>query len=271
MLTDITRDGEISLDEIRTLDDWLERRHERSQVPAVAWLREVVRAVLLDGRVSVEERCDVLGAIERVLPPDARVLARIQRRAAETISATDTPRIETPAPAAPGRVKKASESQLAYLRSLGVPHEAATLTMPQASELIDQALSEPSRPSSRQIMVLRFWNRLDLAHQSRNEVSDWMDLWYGEDPRRMDAWKAWKQSSGDDGSQGDPDRVPIGAGNDWIERTAGDKLQNATIGMTGTRPELKPGDESPAWVRWTIIALSLGLLALIVYAVMRQR
>jgi hypothetical protein len=53
----------------------------------------------------------------------------------------------------------------------------------------------------RQRAVLRFWNREDMFENSREEVSDWMDEWYAENPDRLQAWEIWKARIGDDGMQ----------------------------------------------------------------------
>jgi hypothetical protein len=67
-------------------------------------------------------------------------------------------------------------------------------------------------------MVLRFWNRLDLAESSKWDVSQWLNHFYEEDPRRQQAWETFKKEIGDDGSQDDPSLVPLGAGEAYLEK-----------------------------------------------------
>lgn len=74
-----------------------------------------------------------------------------------------------------------------------------------------------NRPASqRQIMFLRFWGRPDLANRSRAEVTAWMTRFIDVDERRKHAWNMYKLEVGDDGSQGDPIRVPIGIGERYL-------------------------------------------------------
>lgn len=222
LLQEITHDGELSIDEINKLKAWLESNTGAATVPAVAWLREILKAMLIDGRISHVERQDILSMIERVLPQSERILAKVRRRAASEMTQTNAP--------PPDPIFEAPDSclatgpQLSYLRSLRVSFDAATLTKERASELIDEALAGRAGPSNRQLMVLRFWNRMDLATKERIEISDWMNQWYEDDPIRLEAWEAFKAASGDDGSQGDPKAVPLGAGDDWILRLNAKKL-----------------------------------------------
>ena len=119
---------------------------------------------------------------------------------------------------------KATEKQIQYIRDLG-GNPPMGLSRADASALIEQlqanrhesfAREEP--PSPRQIMVLRFWNRMDLAQSSKWEVEQWQNQFYAEDPRRKAAWEAFKLENGDDGSQHDPSCVPIGVGESYLSR-----------------------------------------------------
>lgn len=71
-------------------------------------------------------------------------------------------------------------------------------------------------PTPRQIMVLRFWNRMDLANRSRGEIVDWLEHFYAQDSRRKSAWQLYKLQNKDDGTQRDPSWVKIGEGENCL-------------------------------------------------------
>ena len=212
LLTEITRDGELSLDEVKRLRAWLEHyRSAGEEVPAIAWLHELVAAVVADGRVTAEERTDLLLAFERILPAEERVLAKTRRKDASQHQEPPT------APRTAPREPPATKRQLDYLRALNATFDPA-ITKADASELIDQMVGSRNDVSNRQMMVLRFWDRLDMAPAGKGGVSRWMDEYYQEQPLRKDAWDIWKTQNGDRGQQGDPTGVPIGAGHPILEQ-----------------------------------------------------
>ncbi len=210
LLEATTADGVLSEIEVTALRAWLNTElAATAALPAVEYLRRVLDDALGDGVLTDDERLGVLRAIERVLPPasrtvakDARVAARLQQAVGESAVAKDLEE------SADGRL--ASSRQKAYLRALGhEPDEALTLS--KASTLIDQLKRSP-RPSPRQRMVLRFWDQRELESRSREEVSDWMDEWYDEDPRRLQAWETWKRANTGANAGNDPALVPVGMG-----------------------------------------------------------
>jgi hypothetical protein len=87
------------------------------------------------------------------------------------------------------------------------------LSRGQASEMME---NPPA--SNRQIMFLRFWNKMDLVNRSRHEISEWMDAFINEDRTRWMAWDLYKNESHDDGTQHDPSSVPIGAGEKYLKK-----------------------------------------------------
>jgi hypothetical protein len=118
----------------------------------------------------------------------------------------------------------ATEKQIHFIRELG-GHPTAAISHQAASELIEtllvarrveQARNNP--PTPRQTMVLRFWNRTDLAGTSQLEVEQWLSQFYQENPRRKAAWELFKKENGDDGSQGDPSWIPIGIGDSYLRK-----------------------------------------------------
>ena len=119
---------------------------------------------------------------------------------------------------------KATEKQLQYIRNLGGDPPAglsradAEIIIPQLQAKQQESLAREQPPTPRQMMVLRFWNRMDLSQSSKWDVEQWLNQFYNEDPRRKAAWETFKLENGDDGSQHDPSWVPIGAGESYLNR-----------------------------------------------------
>src|SRR3954468_13875062 len=67
----ITADGRISKAEIVALGDWL-NPHQTAPLPGIALLTETLKRIIADGRVTRDEQRELMEAIEKVLPPDAR-------------------------------------------------------------------------------------------------------------------------------------------------------------------------------------------------------
>ena len=112
---------------------------------------------------------------------------------------------------------RVTPKQLEFIHDLGGTC-VDNVTKQQASEIIDCLLT--SRPTVRQRMALRFWNRLDLLTTGVEGVSAWMDRWYEADLHRLEAWELWKQESGDNGgrSPASIDSVALGAGEEYLVR-----------------------------------------------------
>lgn len=205
LLTNITRDGDLSAAEVEHLRAWLAENGTAVDVPAIAWLSELVQAALADGKVTADERAEMLLAFDRVLPPEERIIAKMRRNSA-------------PKPARARKEPRATERQLDYMRVLGIAFDEAKITKEEASDLISAKLGTAESVSNRQLMVLRFWNRLDLVGGGKRGVSEWLDEWYTKDQRHREAWELWKRENGDDGRQGDPGRVPVGVGPEYLKR-----------------------------------------------------
>ena len=219
LLVEYCADGELSLGEVDALKGWLELNAEAAaEVPAVGWLAEIVTDVLADGRITREERQDLLVAIERVLPKNERDVAQRNRaRAAEHDVAEEPPIVMI---ARPARSDAATERQIQFILSLG-GEPTPGLSKRDASVMIDRLLANNERPSNRQMMVLRFWNRLELAVDGKRAIFAWMDEWYREDGDRRRAWELFKEENGDDGGQSDPSRVEVGIGEEYLRRVKG--------------------------------------------------
>lgn len=82
MLIELSSDGHISDGEIRDLDVWVQQTRKTNALPALAFLGDVLHAVLQDGRIEESERAELHHAILRVLPPKAREAAKEQKRIA---------------------------------------------------------------------------------------------------------------------------------------------------------------------------------------------
>lgn len=216
LLVEFTADGELSLGEVERLRVWL-AENNATDVPAVAWLRELVADVLTDGRVTSAERVGILLAIERVMPKDQRVIASARRKAAAEVAREDEFEDKRYEVSDGSDYGSATEPQRRYILALG-GKVTTDMSISEASELIDRLLSSSSSVSNRQMMVLRFWNRVEVSREGRHAVSEWMDVWYAEDPDRQAAWTLWKEDNGDVGRQDNPEKVPLGVGDNYLWR-----------------------------------------------------
>lgn len=78
----MTADGRLTDDEIAELRIWLDTNRS-SDLPSVGFLVTTVERILADGIVTAEERRELYGAVEAVLPLEARRVAAGQRRSVE--------------------------------------------------------------------------------------------------------------------------------------------------------------------------------------------
>ncbi|MCO5050905.1 MAG: hypothetical protein M9920_01195 [Verrucomicrobiae bacterium] len=196
LLVGIASDGVLEYEELQKLTEWL-NSHIHLEVPAVRFMVDLMIRICADGKITEEEIFEVQLAIERVLPKEYR---------SQITEARKTAYYDQPATA----------NQLDAIESITY-QRPIDLNRRQASELLSELfLNSPA--SNRQIMFLRFWNRVDLATKSRREISEWIDSFTHGDEARWLAWDLFKEESGDDGSQRDPLFVPIGAGEKYLER-----------------------------------------------------
>jgi hypothetical protein len=219
LLSGIARDCIINDDGLRQLQSWL-IENARSEMPAVQFLREASDRVSATGILTSGQAVELHQAIERVVPATIRAEFTERRQAASTGDYEERRKAWQSAAAS----EPATERQLAYIESLG-GHPPVGLTKAAASYLIDELKGDVTQPSARQLMVLRFWNRLDMANCSRPEIAAWLDRFYAADPLRKAAWTLYKLSHRDDGSQHDPSWVEIGAGEKYRRQI----VRNRTI------------------------------------------
>jgi len=215
LLVEVGDDGLVSSDEVRKLHAWL-KENANSGLPAIRFLIEVSERILRDDIITPDECYEIQLGMERVLPKAIR-----QEIAKKRIAAIPPMIPET-----------ATQRQIDYIKALG-GKVWPELGKWEASDLI-QSLLESAPATSRQMMVLRFWNMLELESSGRRQISEWMDSFYYENPSRMDAWDLFKSESGDVGSQRDPSFVPIGIGEKYLHRVAmGDGAQTVPQKRSG--------------------------------------
>jgi hypothetical protein len=151
---------------------------------------------------------------------------------------------------------QATSNQLKYIRDLGGnPPEG--ITKDDASELIQQLLAR-NGPTPRQMMILRFWGRMEMAESSKDEVSEWMSQFYTEDPRRKLAWEKFKIENGDDGLQRDPSWVPVGIGGTYLSK-AGRVSQTSNLYRQGSGSQKSGCTTCIAAVFLVIVIISVTL------------
>lgn len=256
LLDEIVRDGAstdgiITEDGVRRLNGWLDKQ-AGSDILAISFLLQISDRILRKGKVTTARAFEMQFAIERVLPAsireefkkvrqDAWVHSPLKPKASQaqleyirSLGGNPLPGLNTSEAslliesllqhATPASEQRATEKQMEYIRILGA-NPPPGLSKADASSLIEElhakrreASAKNQPPSSRQIMVLRFWNRLDLAQSSKWEVEQWLDQFYAEDPRRKEAWTEFKLENGDDGSQRDPSWVTIGLGDSYLSK-----------------------------------------------------
>lgn len=241
ILTEFTGDGLVTDVEAKSLLAWISE-HDDGSIYSITRLKELLSVVLEDGKLDSTEEVELFQMIKRIIPMEAR----------ESI-------LQARANAAPAwAFDPATERQLDYIAALGGTREKG-LTKGRASQIIDELLAKPRPPSNRQMMVLRFWDRLDLASGTVDSVGEWMDEHYASDPRHRQAWERYKEEAGDDGSQGNPDSVPIGIGKSYMGSIISDA--NPFSGPSPGRSSSAKSGCSATTVVVLFLVLTLALLA----------
>lgn len=80
----VTADGVLSDEEVSSLRDWLQENRDES-FPAISHLTNVVEEIIADGQITPEERKQLFIAVEAVLFPEVRAIAKNARRSIEQI------------------------------------------------------------------------------------------------------------------------------------------------------------------------------------------
>jgi len=239
LLSEITREGLVSKDGVQRLNTWLDV-NSGADFPAVSFLADIPERL---GEITTAKAFEVHFAIERVLPKTIRERVVKKRQEAWLHSPLKPKATEAqlnyirglgghPTPglniaeasllieqllehSGPTPRQNATEKQLQYIRELGGSPPVG-LTKSAASKLIEELKGEDDSPTPRQIMLLRFWNRMDLANRSRSEIVNWLENFYAQDSRRKSAWELYKLQNKDDGTQRDPSWVKIGEGENCL-------------------------------------------------------
>ena len=267
LLVDIGQDGELTAEEIYRLRGWLEN-NRTVEFPGIQHLRAVVDEALRDEQLSDDERLDLLLELERVLPihdrsavtaarRDRAAQLRAEERAQRTVEArsgaySDSDYAQSPA----WHAHPATDAQKNYIRALGELN-AAPQTKGEASTLIEALLARPKSPTPRQKMVLRFWG-VDLPGASRTEISAWMNGFYADDEDRIFAWEEYKREIVDDGSQRDPDTIPLRVGHTYLERVKKRRRESGGQGLDWS-PKI------PAVVGWIALAAAIGAIVVVAW------
>ena len=257
-------DGVISERDVTALAEWLNDAAPVAGLPGLHFLREEIAGILADGIISEPEKRLLRDAILRVLPVAERERARA-RFAESAAHAREIRKRESEAEA-----DRATPAQLQYISALGGACPDGT-SKAEASGMIDALLA--SRPTVRQRMVLRFWNRLDLLTAGVDGVSAWLDEWYAEDPDRSEAWALWKREAGDQGQRTSHvvDQVPLGGGDTYLARVKSTRTDEAR--SRGTRPNRDSRlDQDGPHVGWSpLLLVCLGAAVLIGIALLLIR
>ncbi len=207
LIVDMCHDGRLDIDEVVELDAFL--RSDTSGIAAVPFLRAITREAVADGAIDDAEAYRLKLAFVRVVPKDCRGVVSTH------LEDIGLPAVDCDDVAASWIFDDATERQREYILALGGT-VSPNMTKGEASKLIDHLL-ECRPPTGRQMMVLRFFNRLDLAKTTRDDVSLWLDRFYASDSRFERAWERFKRATNHDPYARDPSIVPVGAYKDFLE------------------------------------------------------
>jgi hypothetical protein len=78
----MSADGKLSKDEIVALGQWLNDNKD-APLPGINLLADTLKRIVADGRVTQDEQRELLEAVEKVLPADARKDAKAARKSVE--------------------------------------------------------------------------------------------------------------------------------------------------------------------------------------------
>jgi hypothetical protein len=81
MCQSVTADGSLDNREIAELAKWVER-NQHSTIPAVGFLRPIVQEIIRDRKVTTAERAELYKVIEKILPPELRIIAQMRKKEA---------------------------------------------------------------------------------------------------------------------------------------------------------------------------------------------
>ncbi len=234
----VSHDGELTIDEVRIVHARLREGPPTSN--AIAFLRALTTNILADGVLDAIETYELRRAMERVVPKTVRM------QLTELLSGIGLPTTEIEDDEdqrdAPSRSRRlagdwrsdpVTQRQLSFIRELG-GNANERMTKGAASELIDDLL-ERRPPTPRQLMLLRFFDRVDMAKRTKEEVSVWIDEFYATDERYERAWDQFKVDVGDDRTIRDPQSVPIGEYRKYMRRGVAADSRRSAVQRSGPR------------------------------------
>lgn len=244
----MSHDGNLSLEEVAGLTAVL--RDGPADMNAVPFLRAICRDILADNEFDDMEAYRLRRAMERVVPKAVRM------KVSELLSGLGLPSDEDEGPFGGARAWRndpATARQLDYIRNLGGCADAE-MKKGEAARLID-ALLQRRPPTPRQVMVMRFFDRLDLASKTKEEISAWIDDLYAQHESFERAWDIFKLEIGDDRTIQDPTIVPLGAYRKYIKaKSATQAVRTPKSANRGSQASSREVRSSGGWLakflRW---------------------
>ena len=201
LLEEVTASGRLRDAGIYRLDEWLSQA-DGAGIPAVAFLRDLVKDSLRNRIIVRAKRQELVRAILRIMPDEASEAARL--RCGRFTHEEDARSCDVPA----------TPEQLNLMEALHVTYPW-DCTCATAAELIEAAVCKRTVLSGKQLMALRFWGREDLAGYGNELARAWLRGWYRADPHRLVAWDLWVKEHPECIA---PDNIPVGVGSTYLER-----------------------------------------------------
>ncbi len=227
LILTICHDYKLDISEIENLHIFL--RKEDSHIPAFVFLRAITRDCVADGRINETEAYHLKKAFERVVPKEARGVVSTH------LADIGLPTLERGEPEPRWTRDPATARQIDYIVALG-GHATEDMTKGEASKLIE-ALLDRRPPTPRQMMLLRFFDRVELQSSDKDTVSNWIDEIFAGNLGHEQAWERFKQETKHNPYGQDPLVVPIGAYAAYMRRPAEAKVVNAKS-RTGCLPSM---------------------------------
>ncbi|MFL5327617.1 MAG: hypothetical protein ACJ8C4_01775 [Gemmataceae bacterium] len=84
LLLQISADGKLDVEKIKSLWRWLAKNKDNREVAAVAYLNEIMTRITADKVIDKDELAELHGAVERVIPATHREAAVRARKTRET-------------------------------------------------------------------------------------------------------------------------------------------------------------------------------------------
>jgi hypothetical protein len=197
----IGSDDTIDFNEVNSLLSAVDHGGKFHNLVGAGFLRETIQEIINDGKIEQHEIERLRYAISRVLPKSIRDESGFYSEKSITASYQRLPTWHK---------DPATDKQLDLLLKLGIDFNQG-LTKGEASIIISKYIQQKeARPTPRQMMILRFFNKMEFAECGKAEVSDWMDRWYLENAKRKEAWERYKLNQR--GEITDPESVEIGIG-----------------------------------------------------------